>query len=274
MNISALIGTKLDQKQAFLEDGSRIPVSLISIRENVITQIKTSEKDGYAALQMGFGTHKKAAKPVSGIAKKAGLQDTPRFFREVRVEDTTDTVVGTAVKVEEIFEPGDVVKVTGTSKGKGFAGVVKRHGFHGGPKTHGQSDRHRAPGAIGQGTTPGRVYKGKRMAGHMGAETATVRNLVVMDIVDGILFVKGLVPGPKGTLIEVTKIGKDKKFMPLFKKVDETAVLEDREQMTEVVETAPVTEEVAIETVNEDVVAETPAEETEEKIEIKEEEAK
>jgi large subunit ribosomal protein L3 len=177
MNVPALFGTKVDQKQSFLEDGTRVPVSLISIRENVITQIKTVEKDGYMSLQLGQGSTTKAKNPINGMAKKAGLTQTPRFLREIRVEDTADAVVGSSVKVEEVFEVGDIVNVAGTSKGKGYAGVVKRHGFHGGPKTHGQSDRHRAPGSIGQSATPGRVYKGKRMAGRMGNERVTVRTL-------------------------------------------------------------------------------------------------
>jgi large subunit ribosomal protein L3 len=254
MNVTGLIGIKLDQKQTFLEDGSRIPVSLISIHENVITQIKTSEKDGYSALQIGFGTHKKAAKPVAGIAKKAGLTETPRFFREIHIDDAEGAAIGDAIKVAEVFEPGDEIKVTGTSKGKGFAGVVKRHGFHGGPKTHGQSDRHRAPGAIGQGTTPGRVYKGKKMAGHMGHEQVTVQNLVIMDIVDGVLVVKGLVPGFKGALVEITKTGTKKKFVPLFKKVSaETETIESIDEVIaateEAINEAPATEEIATETV-------------------------
>jgi large subunit ribosomal protein L3 len=223
MNIPTLFGTKIDQKQTFLEDGTRVPVSLISVRENVITQIKTVEKDGYLSLQLGQGSTTKANNPKNGIAKKAGLSQTPRFLREIRIADNTDAVLGATVKVEEVFEAGDIVNVAGTSKGKGYAGVVKRHGFHGGPKTHGQSDRHRAPGSIGQSATPGRVYKGKRMAGRMGNERVTVRNLMVLDIVDGVLYIKGLVPGPRGTLIEIKKVGHDKKYTPVFKIVEDSA---------------------------------------------------
>ncbi len=255
MNVTTLIGTKLDQKQTFLEDGTRVPVSLISIRENVITQIKNVETDGYMSLQLGYGSTKKAKNSVNGMAKKAGLKETPRFLRETRVEDVSDATVGNSLKVEEVFEAGDIVNVAGTSKGKGYAGVVKRHGFHGGPKTHGQSDRHRAPGSIGQSATPGRVYKGKRMAGRMGNERVTVRNLMVLDIVDGVLYVKGLVPGPKGTLIEVKKVGHDNKFTPLFKIVEEveatdakttedTPAVEETVVVDEVVEETPKTETV------------------------------
>jgi large subunit ribosomal protein L3 len=230
MNVVTLFGKKIDQKQTFLEDGTRVPVSIIAIHENVITQLKTVEKDGYSSMQLGYGSTTKAKNPINGMAKKAGLDKTPRFLREIRVEDTSDATVGSAIKVEEVFEAGDIVNVAGTSKGKGYAGVVKRHGFHGGPKTHGQSDRHRAPGSIGQSATPGRVYKGKRMAGRMGNERVTVRNLMVLDIIDGIIYIKGLVPGPKGTLMEIKKVGHNKKYTPLFKIVDEAPVEDSAEQ--------------------------------------------
>lgn len=257
MNISTLFGTKVDQKQTFLEDGTRVPVSLISIHDNVITQVKTVEKDGYISIQLGAGFTTKAKSPVKGLAKKAGLEKTPRFLREVHVDDVAEMSAGTAVKPEEVFEVGDIVNVAGTSKGKGYAGVVKRYRFAGGPKTHGQSDRHRAPGSIGQSATPGRVYKGKRMAGRMGNERVTVRNLVVLDIVDGVLVVKGLIPGPKGTLIEVKKVGHDKKFVPLFKIVDEVEETVNDEQVAPVEEVAETTTET------EDVVeVKAPIEET------------
>lgn len=245
MNVTTLLGTKLDQKQTFLEDGTRVPVSLISVGENVITQIKNTEKDGYTSLQIGLGSTTKAKNPINGMAKKAGLTHTPRFLREVRVDDASEASVGSLLKVEEVFAAGDIVNVAGTSKGKGYAGVVKRYGFGGGPKTHGQSDRHRAPGSIGQSATPGRVYKGKRMAGRMGNERVTVRNLLILDIVDGVLFVKGLIPGPKGTLIEVKKVGEDKKYTPLFKKVEEEVVAEDTVQEEPVVEAATESVEAA-----------------------------
>lgn len=276
MNVTTLLGTKLDQKQTFLEDGTRVPVSLISVGENVITQIKNVEKDGYTSVQVGFGSTTKAKNPINEMAKKAGLTHTPRFLREVRVDDNSDVTVGTTLKVEEVFAAGDIVNVAGTSKGKGYAGVVKRHGFGGGPKTHGQSDRHRAPGSIGQSATPGRVYKGKRMAGRMGNERVTVRNLLILDIVDGVLFVKGLVPGPKGTLIEVKKVGENKKYTPLFKKVVEEEVVasptEDGVQEEPVVEAA--TEDVKTDSVIEEtVVDETPVEASEVTDEEKKEEA-
>jgi large subunit ribosomal protein L3 len=183
----------------------------------VVSQIKTAEKDGYDAVQLGYGTTKKADKPTTGHTKKAGLTSVPRFFKETRADKMEGIEAGSAVNVEEVLSAGDIVDVTGTTKGKGYAGVVKRHHFKGGPKTHGQSDRHRAPGSIGQSTTPGRVYKGKRMAGRMGAVQATVKNLEVVEYADGILLVKGLIPGPISSIVTITRRGTNKKHMGLYK---------------------------------------------------------
>lgn len=226
MNVQSLIGTKINQTQGFLEDGTRVPLSLIALGGNVVTQIKGDEKEGYNSVQVGFGTKRVVTKAEAGHSKKAGLEKTPRFLKEVRVDGPADVEVAAIISPEEVFEAGDIIDVMGTSKGKGFAGGVKRHHFKGGPKTHGQSDRHRAPGSIGQGTTPGRVYKGKRMAGKMGNEQVTIKNLQVLSVVDGILCIKGLVPGVKGGLLVVTKVGKNKKFTPLYRKADETIVEE------------------------------------------------
>ncbi|MBU2632377.1 50S ribosomal protein L3 [Patescibacteria group bacterium] len=218
MNLTGLIARKNGQTQAFLEDGTRIPVSILATSGNIITQVKTSEKEGYDSVQLGFDVKKRPSKTFLGHSKKAGIEKTPRFLREIRLEDFSELTPGTKINVLEVLGPGDIVNVTGISKGKGFAGVVKRHGFHGGPKTHGQSDRHRAPGSIGQGTTPGRVYKGKKMAGHMGVDTVTVKNLVVMDVADdGMVLIKGLVPGPKNGILMIKKVGEKKKFIPLIK---------------------------------------------------------
>ncbi len=149
--------------------------------------------------------------------------------------------MGSEINFKEIFAPGDLVDVTGTSKGKGWAGGVKRHGFHGGPKTHGQSDRHRAPGSIGQGTTPGRVYRGKKMAGRMGTETVTVKNLEVISITDdGVLLIKGLVPGFVSNYVVVKKVGENKKHVDLYSESQETPV---QETQTAPVEEAPKAEE-------------------------------
>ncbi len=216
MNLQSLLGTKIAQTQGFLEDGTRVPLSVINVGGNVVSQIKTADHEGYNALQLGFG-NKRPNKANLGHIKKAGLEEkSPRFFREVRADELPENALGSEIAPQEVFEPGDIIDVIGTSKGKGYAGVVKRHGFHGGPKTHGQSDRHRAPGSSGQGTTPGRVYKGKRMSGRMGNAHVTVKNLEVLDIQGDTIFVRGLVPGIRGGLVVLRKVGKNKKFMPLY----------------------------------------------------------
>jgi large subunit ribosomal protein L3 len=262
MNIQSLVGRKIDQTQGFLEDGTRVPLSIISMGQNVVSQVKTVDTDGYSALQIGFDTLKRPNKPTEGHTKKAGLSQTPRFFREIKADGVSDVTAGTLVTPSEIFEPGDIVDVVGTSKGKGYAGVVKRHGFHGGPKTHGQSDRHRAPGSIGQTTTPGRVYKGKRMSGRMGNERVTVKNLEVLDIQGETILIRGLIPGAKGAIVTVKKVGKNKKFMPLWSEkaeIEETEVATAEENVQdakttvetpeEKVETAETTVQQATETV-------------------------
>ena len=218
MQINSLIGKKIYQKQGFLENGTRIPLSVVAAFGNVITQVKTKEKEGYNALQLGFDIKKKANKALVNHGKKAGLEKTPRFFKEIRLEEVPDISLGSEINVAEVFAPGDIVDVTGVSKGKGWAGGVKRYGFKGGPRTHGQSDRERAPGSIGQTTTPGRVYKGKRMAGRMGQDTVTVKNLEVIEVTnDGVLLIKGLVPGSINSIVVVKKTGENKKFVPLYK---------------------------------------------------------
>lgn len=216
----AIIGKKLDQTQRFLEDGTRIPVTRIDVPGNVVVDIKTQEKNRYSAISLGYGQNpKNRKKSLLGIVKKANLDKAPRLIKEIRLTEEKDLPeIGTVIRVEEVFEPGDIIQVTGMSKGKGFAGGVKRHHFAGGPKTHGQSDRHRAPGSIGQGTTPGRVYKGKKMAGHMGHQNVTVTNLSVIDIQGDTLLVSGLVPGPANNLLVIKKTGAlGKKFVPLTK---------------------------------------------------------
>ena len=216
MTLQAIIGQKIDQTQKFLENGTRIPVTRLWVKENVVVSHKTIDKDNYSAIQLGFGQKKKAGKAQMGQTKGAGLTTAPKFLKEVRMEKELSSV-GETINAAEVFKPGDMINVTGISKGKGYAGVVKRHHFKGGPRTHGQSDRERAPGSIGQTTTPGRVYKGKRMAGRMGNETATIRNLEVVDVSEDTILVKGLVPGGRNTLIMVKKVGENKKFVPLYK---------------------------------------------------------
>ena len=228
MQLTALVGKKLYQKQGFLQDGTRVPLTGVVVAGNFVTQVKSTDKEGYNALQLGIGINKKAKSAIKNHSKKAGLEMTPRFFREVKVDDVVDVVSGTEINVSDIFVPGDIVDVTGVSKGKGFAGGVKRWGFRGGPRTHGQSDRERAPGSIGQTTTPGRVYKGKKMAGRMGHNTVTLKNLEIIEITaDGVLLIKGLVPGSVNSIVIVKKMGTNKKFVPLYKEiVDEPVVAE------------------------------------------------
>jgi large subunit ribosomal protein L3 len=208
--INTLLGSKQHMSQAFVE-GTRVPVTWIKAGPCIVTQVKTVEKDGYWSVQLGFAEKriKNVTKPLQGHLKGAVKDNkAPRFLREVRLETESDLKVGDIVKLTQIFKKGDVVSVAGTSKGKGFAGVVKRWHFAGGPKTHGQSDRHRAPGSIGQGTTPGRVLKGKHMAGRMGSDRVTVKNLIVVDVnaEKELIAVSGPVPGVPGGLLEIKKL--------------------------------------------------------------------
>ena len=203
MTIEGILGRKLGMTQLFEDDGTAVPVTVIEALPCTVVQVKTRENDGYEAVQLGFGSRKRINSPLKGHMKNLGQF---RYLRELRVEDISQWQVGQKVGVE-IFEPGDIVDVSGTTKGHGFAGTMKRHGFHGGPKTHGQSDRARAPGSIGAGTDPGRVIKGTRMPGHMGTGQATVKNLKVVraDAGKGILMVKGAVPGNEGTLVKIRR---------------------------------------------------------------------
>ena len=207
--VNTLLGVKKQMTSTYDSRGRRVGATVVEISPNFVTQINTT------SVQLGFGTKKSVKKPQIGHAKKAGLDQKIRWFREVK-EATQDLKPGTQINLDQVFSIGDVVKVTGTSKGKGFQGGVRRHGFHGGPKTHGQSDRHRAPGAIGSGTTPGRVYKGKKMAGHMGVDQVSVRNLEVVgvDKEKNLLVIKGAVPGHQGGLVKVEKLGRVKGYTP------------------------------------------------------------
>jgi large subunit ribosomal protein L3 len=203
--LSAILGTKIKQTQTFTEAGKRIPVTLVSVGPCWITAIDNKENN--MSVQLGFGTKKYISKPLEGHIKKAGIQEKPRFLRQINVSEIGDLKPGREVHADEIFVPGDHIRVIGTSKGKGFAGVMKRHGFHGGPATHGQSDRARAPGSIGQTTTPGRVYKGKRMAGRMGGEKVTAGGLSVVEIdkEHQTMMIKGLIPGGKNGILIIQK---------------------------------------------------------------------
>jgi large subunit ribosomal protein L3 len=203
MTIEGILGRKVGMTQIFEKDGSAIPVTVIETSPSTVVQVKTLKKDGYEAVQLGFGTRKRVNSPQKGHMKDLGQF---RYLRELSVDDISQWEAGTKVGCE-IFEPGDLVDVSGASKGRGFAGVMKRHGFHGGPKTHGQSDKARAPGSIGAGTDPGRVIKGVKMAGHMGTNQVTVKNLKVVrvDSAKGVLMVQGAVPGNEGILVKVCR---------------------------------------------------------------------
>ncbi|MDD5287689.1 MAG: 50S ribosomal protein L3 [Dehalococcoidales bacterium] len=206
--IPGIIGKKIGMSQVFGDNGKAEAVTVIEAGPCLVTQVKTSAKEGYDAVQLGFGTAKKLSKGEQGHLKELGKL---RELREFRVDNTAEVKVGDKVDVSQ-FQTGDIVNVIGVSKGKGFAGVVKRHGFRGGPKTHGQTDRHRAPGAIGATTSPGRVLKGMRMAGHMGDERVTVKGLKVYkaDPERNLLLVQGAVPGSKNGLLLISKAIKRK----------------------------------------------------------------
>ncbi|MBE0415217.1 MAG: 50S ribosomal protein L3 [Dehalococcoidia bacterium] len=201
--IQGIIGRKIGMTQVFREDGKVMAVTAIEAGPCSVTQIKRVGKEGYEAVQLGFGTAKRLNSPQSGHLKKVGLL---KYLREFEASDIDAIQVGQMVDVG-IFKAGDLVDVSGISKGKGFAGVVKRHHFAGGPKTHGQSDRHRAPGSIGATTSPGRVWKGMRMAGHMGNERVTVRRLKVVeaDTERNLLLIRGAVPGARRGLVTIRK---------------------------------------------------------------------
>lgn len=228
--IDTVFGTKLHLTQAWDKAGSRMPITVIKSTPMKVTQVKKDKKDGYQAIQIGFGAKKwqRLTNPLQGHLKKSSKDNdagankennmAPRFLREIKIEKIDEVSLGDSIKVSDVLKPGDQVQVTGISKGRGFAGVIKRWGFHGGPRTHGQSDRQRAPGSIGQGTDPGRVHKGKKMPGHYGAAQVTVRNLTVVQIDEqaGEIWLTGQVPGARNSLVRVKKTGQSKKFSGLF----------------------------------------------------------
>src|SRR3990167_2305859 len=243
--VATLLGLKQNMGSRFDNRGNRIVVTSILAEPNVILA------KGESKVTLGFGRRKKAKKTDNAYVKVAGF--TPRFIKEARLsesEDQSNSNVAAGSKVTvSIFAPGDLVKVTGITKGRGFAGGVKRWGFAGGPKTHGQSDRHRAPGSIGAGTTPGRVYKGKKMAGHMGVSKLTVTNLEVVEVDEAksSLLFKGSIPGARGGFLILVKTGKAKGYTPppeeKKKDEEETATTEGSEQKTEETEKKTATTE-------------------------------
>lgn len=203
--LQGFLGKKIGMTQIFREDGRVVPVTVIQAGPCVVTQVKTKETDGYEAVQLGFGDVKRRNKPESGHLKNSRLS---QYLREVGTDDTSEFEVGQAIGVD-IFEAGEKVDVIGTSKGRGFAGVMKRWNFGGGPRTHGQSDRARAPGSIGGGTTPGKVYKGLKMGGHMGNRRITVKGLEIIEIDTewNLLLVKGGIPGATNSLVQIRRAG-------------------------------------------------------------------
>jgi large subunit ribosomal protein L3 len=261
--LNSVFATKIDMTQAWSTQGKRLAVTRCKVEDNLVVGARQTEftdkqthiQQPVTILEIGYGQKKlkNMTKPLQSKLQKGGFSVGAKQLRGLRV-DETELKAGDTFNAETILEVGDVVKVRGTSKGKGFAGVMKRHGFHGGQRTHGQSDRERAPGSIGAGTDPGRVWRGQRMAGHMGVDTKTISGLVVLhiDSVSGELWLSGPVPGHFSSFVQITKTG-EKKEVELDKKasgIKEVVVAEE----------APVeTTEVA-----EEQVAETPAETVEE----------
>ena len=257
--MKGILGRKIGMTEKFTTDGKVIPVTVVEVEPNVITQIKTTETDGYNAIQLSYGDKKEknANKAEIGHAKKAGTAPK-RFLKEIRVESTEGYTLGSTLAADT-FEVGEKVDVTGTSKGKGYAGVIKRHGESGGPESHG-SRYHRRPGSMGT-LRPMRVFKGKKLAGHMGSETVTIQNLEIIEVCvkDNYILVSGNIPGPKQSLVLIKSAVKGGEKEPKEIIYTETVVDEVVE------ETAPV-EEVKEEVV-EVTTEEAPAEETKEEVE-------
>jgi large subunit ribosomal protein L3 len=211
MAMTGILGTKLGMTQVFDETGQVVPVTVVQAGPCVVTAVRTPDNDGYSAVQIGFGeiNPRKVTKPVAGLFEKAGV--TPRrYVAEIRTEGASEYTLGQELTAE-LFAAGQRVDVTGKSKGKGFAGVMKRHHFKGLSASHGTQRKHRSPGSIGACATPSRVFKGVRMAGRMGAERTTVQSLTV-HAVDGdknLLLIKGAVPGPRGGLVVVRSAARE-----------------------------------------------------------------
>jgi large subunit ribosomal protein L3 len=211
-----ILGKKLGMTQVYGKGGNTEAITAIEAGPCTVTQVKTIEKDGYIAAKLGFGEVKKQKTAKKGKAKAAKAKEKEtikyKYMREFRFEETPKMEVGQKIDVS-LFKAGDIVDAIGISKGKGFAGGVKRYHFNGGPKTHGQSDRWRAPGSVGSNTSPGRVYKGLRMAGHLGSARITVSNLEVLeaDPARNLLLVKGAVPGMTNGLVIIQRAKREKK---------------------------------------------------------------
>ena len=256
--IEGLLGRKLGTIQVFDKQGRLRGATVIEAGPCLVTQIRTPERDGYEAVQLGYGAAKRLNKPRRGHLQRLG---DLRHLREFRAHDPSQHKVGDRIGAE-IFQEGDRVDVTGVSKGRGFAGGVKRHNFSGGPKTHGQSDRHRAPGAIGAGNTPGRVFKGMRMAGHMGAEQVTVRNLEVLEsnAARGLLIVAGAVPGARDGLVKIRYSLKTLEVARTRKPAEAKAAEEEAVEEQETAEVVAEEPSAEAEAPAEEATAEAPAE--------------
>ena len=248
--ITGLLGTKVGMTHYFGDEGRLVPVTVLRIGPCVVTQVRTQANDGYEAVQLGYGGAKQVNRPKRGHLGDLG---NLRHLREFPTTDLAVHRVGQQFDVTE-FRPGELVDVTGTSKGKGFQGVVRRHNYSGGPKTHGQKDRHRAIGSIGAGTYPGRVVKGKPMPGHMGNERVTVRNIRVERVLvgQGLLLVRGAVPGAPNSLVTVRHTELDEAKLPprveapaAEEPVDEPAEAVEEEQVEAAPAEAPAEEPVA-----------------------------
>lgn len=228
-----ILGRKLGMTQVFTKSGKLIPVTVVGVEPNVVTQVKTNETDGYEAIQLAFDTkrEKLATKASVGITNKANT--TPkRFFKEIRGVDVNSYTVGQEITAD-IFTPGEVVDVTGTSKGKGFQGVIKRHNQSRGPMSHG-SHYHRGPGSMGT-MRPMRVFKGKNLPGHMGVETVTIQNLeiVAVNMEDNVILVKGNIPGPKKALVVIQTAVKNPGKVNEMEELNSYAVVEPTVESTE-----------------------------------------
>ena len=222
MSLNTFFATKLTTTQVFDEKGNRLVSTTLKADPLVVTQVKSSKPDGYSSYQVAIGKKslKSITKPLKKHLKSSKIKFQPRFIKEIHLTSKPESPLkpGDQIFITDVFKPGDIIKASGISKGKGFAGAMKRHGFHGGPRTHGQSDRPRSPGSIGMRTTPGRVWKGKKMAGHMGLVTKTIRNLEILNLNkdDQILTISGTIPGSRQTLIQLTKTSSRSKPTKLF----------------------------------------------------------
>ena len=230
--IQGLLGKKVGMSQVFREDGNVVPVTVIEVGPCVVTQVKTQERDGYSAVQLGYGEVKRVNKPMAGHYRNSRQC---RHLKEMKADTEDEFQVGQNLTVD-LFQAGEIVDVIGRSKGRGFAGVMKRHGFGGGPRTHGQSDRPRAPGSIGGGTTPGKVFKGLKMAGHMGNRRVTVKGLEIVhvDLDRNLLLVKGGVPGGPNGLLEIRRTNKQPVTPAALVLAQEQAIMEPFDEELEV----------------------------------------